>query len=62
MAMPRKYPIHLQMPTRGMLSKLTQWVYPYHLIIPHLTLQVQLVGLKLHKYLNQPLVSLEKER
>ena len=47
----------MAMPTKGMPSKPTQWVRPCHLMIPHLTLQVQSVGLRLHKYLSQPLVA-----
>ena len=60
--MPGKYPMHPQMPTKGMPSNPTQWVCPYHLVIPHLTLQVQSLGLRLHKYLGQPSVSLAKGR
>ena len=62
LAMPGKYPMHPLMPTKGILRKSIQWVYPYHLVTPHLTLQVQSVGLRLHGYLSQPSVSPEKGR
>ena len=62
MAIPRKYPLHPQIPTRGMPSKPKQWVRLYHLVMPHLNLQVQFAGPRLHKYLSQTLVSPEKGR
>ena len=62
MAMSGKYPVHPQMPTKGMPSKPTQWVQPCHLVTPYFTLQVQLAGLKPNKYRNQPLVSPAKGR
>ena len=43
-----------------MLSKLTQWVHLYHLVIPHLTLEVQSAVLRLNKYLSQSSLSPEK--
>ena len=62
MAIPGKYPMHPQIPTKGMPSKPTQWVCPCHQVIPHLTLQVQSTGLRLQKYLSQSLISPEKGR
>ena len=46
----------LKVPTKGMPSKSTQWVCPCHLVIPHLTLQVQSVGVKLQ--VSQPTLSI----
>ena len=59
--LPIKYPMHPQLPTWEKPSTLTQWIRPYHLVIPHLTLQVQLARLKLYKYLSQPSVSQKRE-